>query len=70
MAALIVLSPRLIIVLRSIAKGAEHPFKVMLVLQPNVLLNSGETSRTLIFQNRDVCLILRYFLLSLGFSHR
>jgi hypothetical protein len=35
----IVFIPRLIVVPRRIAKGAEHPFEVMLVLEANMLLN-------------------------------
>ena len=37
--------PRLVVVPCSITEGAEHTFKVMLILKSNVLLNDGDTSR-------------------------
>lgn len=42
--ALIVFAPRLIIVPRSVAKGAKNAFKIVLVLKSNVLLNHRDTS--------------------------
>jgi hypothetical protein len=47
--ALIVLLPRLIIVARSIAEGAEHAFKIVLVLQSNMLLDNCDASRNSVF---------------------
>jgi hypothetical protein len=38
-------SPGLIVVPGSIAEGAENTFKVMLVLELNMLLNQSDTSR-------------------------
>src|SRR5882724_1211056 len=40
-----VFAPRLIIVPCSVSEGAENAFKIMFVLQSNVLLNNRDTSR-------------------------
>jgi hypothetical protein len=37
--------PRLIVVPRGIAEGVENTFKIMLVLESNVLLDNCDTSR-------------------------
>jgi hypothetical protein len=48
-------APRLIIVLWVITEGAENTFKVMLVLQSNVLFNSFDTSRLSVFRKKCAC---------------
>jgi hypothetical protein len=59
-----VVTPWLIIIPCSIAKGAENAFKIMLVLKSNVLLNNCDTSRLFVIRNRCACHIhlpsLRY----------
>src|SRR6202041_3750751 len=50
--ALIVFTPRLVIVARSIAEGLQNTFKVMLVLKSNVLLDKRDTRRTPVLRNR------------------
>jgi hypothetical protein len=44
--AFIVFAPRLVVILRRIAEGLENSFQVMLVLQPNVLLDNCDTRLT------------------------
>ena len=58
-ATLIMFTPRLIVVPRSIAEGAENAFQVMLVFQSNVLLNNCNARQSRIFicvsRNRCAC---------------
>ena len=53
--ALIVFAPRLIIVARTIAEGAENTFQVMLVLKSDVVLNQSDTRQYSVVWNRRGC---------------
>src|ERR1700722_9273985 len=50
--ALIVFTPRLVIVARSIAEGLQNTFKVMLILKSNVPLDKGDPRRPPVLRNR------------------
>src|ERR1700723_4420026 len=50
--ALIVFTPRLVIVARSIAEGLQNTFKVMLILKSNVLLDKRDPHRPPVLRNR------------------
>jgi hypothetical protein len=67
----VVFPPRLIIVLRNIAEGAEYTFKIMLVLESNVVLNECDTSRPSVVRYGCACHIhLQSRLLATNTYHR
>jgi hypothetical protein len=51
----VVVAPRLVVIARGIAEGAENAFQIMRVLKSNVLLNQCDPSRRSIFRKRCAC---------------
>jgi hypothetical protein len=47
----IVFVPGLVVVSRFVAKGAQHAFEVVFVLQPDVMLDESHPSRCPVFWN-------------------